>query len=153
FFASDSVGQTIPAASSATSPSTLNSTLTIPSFNGTFKIKKITVQLNAAFTNDASLAATLIAPDGTQIPLFANGTLSGSNLVNTILDASASTALTAGSAPYSGTFKPSGTLSTGSSSLLGHTVDIQNSAGQWVPGVWTLRLVNSKTGLTGTLGS
>ena len=154
FFASDSVGQTIPAASSATSAGVLNSTLTIPSFNGTFKIKKITVQLNAAFPNDAGLAATLIAPDGTSIPLFANGTLSGSNFVNTILDDAASNALTSSTAtgPYSGTFKPSGSLSSLAANG-GRTVDIQNSAGQWVPGVWTLRLTNSKTGTSGTLGS
>ena len=69
YFASDSVGQTIPAAT-ATGPGTLNSTLTIPSFNGTFKIAKITVQLNAAFPTDSALSAVLIAPDGTQVPLF-----------------------------------------------------------------------------------
>ena len=37
--------------------------------------------------------------------------------------------------------------------LDGKTVDMKNAAGQWIPGVWTLQLTNSKTGITGTLGS
>ena len=59
YFASDSVGQTIPAASSATSFGTLNSTVTVPSFGGTFKAAKVTVQLNAAFSANAGLSAYL----------------------------------------------------------------------------------------------
>ena len=152
YFASDNLGQTIPAATSATAPGTLNSTLTVPSFNGTFKVAKLTVQLNAAFPTDSALTATLIAPDGTQIPLFSNVGGTGSNFVNTIFDDSALTPIASGTAPFTGTFKPTGSLSTGASSR-GHTVDFKNTANQWVPGVWTLQLTNSKTGVTGTLGS
>ena len=153
YFASDSLGQTIPSATSATVPGTLNSTLTVPSFGGTFKVAKLTVQLNAAFPTDSALTATLIAPDGTKIPLFSDVGGTGSNFVNTIFDDSALTPIASGTAPFTGTFKPTGSLSTGASSLLGHTVDFKNTAGQWVPGVWTLQLTNSKTGVTGTLGS
>ena len=62
-----STGQIIPAATSATSPGTLDSTLTIPSYNGTFTVADITVELNAAFSPDSDLTAVLIAPDGTQV--------------------------------------------------------------------------------------
>ena len=147
YFASDSVGQTIPAGPGASG--TLNSTLTVPSFNGTFQIARLTVQLNAAFPVDSALGATLIAPDGTQIPLFSGVGGNGSNFINTVLDDTALNPITAGTAPFTGTFQPSGKLA----NLAGHSVDFKNAAGNWVPGVWTLRLVNSQSGITGTLGS
>jgi subtilisin-like proprotein convertase family protein len=148
FFPSDATGQTIPAAT-ATGPGTLNSTVTVPGFGGTFKVAKVTVQLNATFPTDSNLAAVLIAPDGTQVPLFAGVGGTGSNFVNTIFDDSAVNAITAGTAPFTGSFKPSNPLS----ALNGKTVDIQNAVGQWVPGIWTLQLTNSKTGVTGTLNN
>jgi subtilisin-like proprotein convertase family protein len=91
----------------------------------------------------------LIAPDGTKITLFSGVGGTGSNFVNTIFDDSALNPIASGTAPFTGTFKPTGTLST----FGGHTVDFKNTANQWVPGVWTLQLTNSKTGVTGTLGS
>ena len=144
YFASDSVGLTIPNAVSSTVPSSITSTLTVPSFNGTFKIAKVTVQLNAAFTNNSGLSAILIAPDDTplnpdRITLFANNTLSGANLVNTTFDDAAVKSITAGTAPYSGTFLASGMLA--------------GFAGKSVDGVWKLQLVNTLTGASGTLGS
>ncbi len=129
-------------------PSVLDSTFKIPSFNGTFAIQDITVQLNIAFTHDASLSAVLIAPDGTQVPLFSGvGGATGANFVNTTFDDAAETAITAGTAPFTGTYRPTGMLST----LDGKTVDIQNAIGQWVPGVWTLEITNSSTTITGML--
>ena len=71
----------------------------------------------------------------------------GSNFVNTVFDDAAENSITTGTAPFTGTFQPTGTLST----LDGHTVDIKNSVDQWVPGVWTLQLTNTMTGVTGTL--
>src|SRR5208283_2294602 len=106
-----------------------------------------TVQLSAAFPTDSGLSAVLIAPDGTQVPLFSGVGGTGSNFINTVFDDTAENSITMGTAPFTGTYRPTGTLST----LDGHTVDMQNSAGQWVPGVWTLQLTNSQTGTTGML--
>jgi subtilisin-like proprotein convertase family protein len=145
-YPSDSALQPIPAAT-ASAPGVLSSTLTVPSFDGTFKVADITVQLNAAFATDSALTAVLIAPDGTQVQLFSGVGGAGANFINTTFDDSAENSITSGKAPFTGTFKPSGLLS----SLDGKTVDMQNSAAQWVPGVWTLQITNTKTGTAGTL--
>ena len=50
-------------------PGTLNSTVTINS-GGTLQIQDLTVSLSIASTADSGLTAVLIAPNGTQIPLF-----------------------------------------------------------------------------------
>ena len=146
FSSTSSTGQVIPAATS-TGPGTLDSTLTVPSYDGTFTVGQITVELNAAFSPDSGLTAVLIAPNGTKVTLFSGVGGTGSNFVNTVFDDTAENSITTGTAPFTGTYRPTGMLST----LNGVTVDMQNSVGQWVPGVWTLQLTNSKTGATGML--
>ncbi len=127
----------------------LPSTTTIPSFDGTFTIAHISVSLNIAFTDDADLTAILIAPDGTQVPLFAGVGGTGGNFVNTTFDDSGETSITTGKAPFTGTYRPTGQLST----LDGKTVDIKNPAdpAEWIAGVWTLEIINNSTGTKGTL--
>ena len=69
YFPSDSIGQTIPAATSA-GPGTLDSTLTIPSFDGTFKIARTSRSSSTPRSRRIRrLTAVLIAPDGTHGPL------------------------------------------------------------------------------------
>ncbi len=135
FFPSNNLGQTIPAAT--LTASTLDSLLTVPNFNGSFKIADITVQLTAAFAPDSALTVVLIAPDGTPIQLFANVGGNGANFVNTVFDDSALNSIAGGAAPFTGTFKPAGTLS----SLDGKEAD----------GVWKLEITNSSTGTAGIL--
>ena len=149
-YPSDDTLQTIPAATSPTSPGVLQSTVTIPSFDGTFKVADISVQLNAVFSSDSSLTGILIAPNGSQVTLF-SGLSGGQNFVNTTIEDAAETSITTGAAPFTGTFKPSG--STPLSSLNGLTVDMKNplDPSLWVPGVWTLKLINSQSGATGIL--
>ena len=147
-YPSDSTLQTIPAAT-ATTPGSLTSTLTIPSFDGTFTVAAITVELNIAMTPDSSLTAVLIAPDGTQVPLFAGVGGSGSDFINTTFSDAGETSITTGTAPFTGTYRPTGQLS----NFDGHTVDMKNPADSalWVPGVWKLQITNSKIGTTGIL--
>ena len=149
FFPSSNFGQTIPGAT-ASGPGMLDSTLSIPSFDGTFQVAKITVKLTATVPADSGLTAILIAPDGTQVTLFSGVGGAGTTFVNTVLDDASGTSITAGAAPFTGTYRPTGQLS----SLDGKTVDMPNPAapGQWAPGVWTLRLLNAKTG-TGMLAN
>ena len=146
-YPSDSALQTIPAATSSTTPSVLDSTVTVPSFDGSFKIAHISVQLNASFTDDESLSAVLIAPDGTQVPLFSNVGGSKANFVNTTFDDGAESSITTGSAPFTGSYRPASPLSI----LDGKTVDFTNSAAMWIPGVWTLQITNTNTLVKGTL--
>jgi subtilisin-like proprotein convertase family protein len=143
FFPSDGIGLTIPAATAAGS-GTLDSTLTVPDSGGTFKIQNITVQLNAAFPKDSALTAVLVAPDGTQIPLFSGVGGTGKNFVNTVFDDSAANSITQGTAPFTGAFRPAYGLS--SPTLTG----LQGKAAD---GTWHLRLTNTQTGATGTLDS
>ncbi len=124
----------------------LMSTVTIPSFGGTFTIANITVSLTAAFSPDSDLAAVLIAPDGTQVPLFSGVGGTGSNFINTEFSDSAETPIASGTAPFTGIYKPTGTLA----SLNNLPVDFKNTFGLWVPGVWTLELTASQ-GATGVL--
>ena len=69
--------------------------LTIPSYDGTFKIAKVTVELNIAFRTIRRLERDPDRSDGTPVTLFADS-LSGANLINTVLDDSAENSITAG---------------------------------------------------------
>ena len=104
-FPSDFIGQAIPAATSA-GAGTLDSTLTVASTDDTFLIQDISVQINAAFPTDSALTAVLVAPDGTKIPLFSGVGGTGANFVNTVFNDSATTSIAAGTAPFTGTFRP-----------------------------------------------
>jgi large repetitive protein len=139
YFPSDvQTGQTISGA--------LNSTLTIPSYGGTFTIADITVSMTVAFTPDSDLTAVLISPSGTEVVLFSGVGASGTNFIDTVFDDSATTPITSGSSPFTGTYQPTGSLA----SLDGETVD-KNTDGLWVPGVWTLQISSSSASATGTL--
>ena len=153
YFPSNSTGQIIPAATSTTAPGTLLSTLTIPSYDGTFQIQDLSVQLTAAFSTTSGLTAVLIAPDGTQVTLFSGVGGNGSNFVNTVLSDSAETSITSATAPFTGTFQPAQSLS----ALFGKAVDKQittanpSNPNPWVAGTWTLKVTNSLTGVSGML--
>ena len=114
----------------------VDSSLSVPSFGGTFTIADINVSLSVAFSPDSDLTAVLIAPNGMQVQLFTGVGGSGRNFINTVLDDGAANPITSGTAPFTGSFRPTGMLS----SLVGQTVDFKNSFGLWVPGVWTLKL-------------
>ena len=133
-----SVNQAIPSATSTTSPGTLNSLLTIPDYGGTFNVGKVTVQLNVSTSADSILSAYLIGPDGkTTVTLFQNVGGSGKNFTNTVLDDAALYSITQGAAPFTGPFKPTGSLA---------ALNGENVSGQW-----TLRLVNNSISGTATL--
>ncbi|MEL6104393.1 MAG: proprotein convertase P-domain-containing protein [Planctomycetota bacterium] len=71
----------------------------------------LTVELNVASPNVGTLTFTLTAPDGTSITLVDPADVSGSNFTGTVLDDSAASPLSGGSAPYTGSFQPSNALS------------------------------------------
>ena len=149
FPSTSSTGQIIPAATSSTSPGTLDSTLTVPSYDGTFTIANITVELNAAFSPDSDLTAVLIAPNGTQVTLFSDVGGSGSNFINTVFDDSAENSITTGTAPFTGTYQPDRYALDPGRPDGRHPEPAGSSL--WVPGVWTLQLTNTATGATGML--
>ena len=105
----------------------------------------VSVRLNHTF--DGDLAMTLIAPDNTSIPLVTNRGSSGQNFgsgtndcsgTSTVFDDSAATAISAGGAPYAGSFRPESVLSA--------------LNGKNLTGTWKLHIVDSGPADTGTVG-
>jgi serine protease len=78
--------------------------------------------LNISHTFLSDLNAVLVSPAGTQVELFSGVGSSGDNFTGTILDDEAATAIADGSAPFTGSYRPSNPLS---------AFDGQNSAGAW----------------------
>lgn len=69
----------------------------------------VTVNLTHTFVGDLDMK--LVGPDNTEVVLVDRVGGSGDNFTNTTFDDEASTPISAGSAPFSGTFQPSGSLS------------------------------------------
>jgi subtilisin family serine protease/subtilisin-like proprotein convertase family protein len=120
----------IPANASASSAVRVNQNLTVQS---------VTVNVNITFPKDGNLVLILEAPDGTEVKLANLNGGSGQNFQNTTFDDNAATSISAGSAPFNGTYQPA-------SSLAGLT-------GKNASGIWTLLVENTATGSTGTLNN
>jgi subtilisin-like proprotein convertase family protein len=114
---------------------TISSTLFARGFIG--PIKKLTVTLNIAHTFDGDLEMVLISPNGTQVPLITHRGTSGQNFTGTILDDAASTPISAGTAPFSNTYRPEQPLSA--------------FVGKNPNGVWTLRVTDTNLFDSGTV--
>ena len=132
-------GQRIANAATTLGAGTLSSSVTVNS-GGTLKVQNLTVSLSIGAASDVGLSAVLVAPDGTQIPLFSG--LSGSNLINTVLDDTSLNPLSGAAAPYTGTFLPA--YPAGSSKL-------SSMVNKSADGTWTLLLTNTQTGAVATL--
>ncbi len=112
---------------------------------------KIAVQVNITHAFDQDLYMYLVAPNGAILQLAAAVGGSGANFTNTIFTDTATTSITAGSAPFTGQYKPSGSLST----TCGNTGTVATFAaiggGSIVPnGTWTLKVYDGVALVTGT---
>ena len=76
----------------------------------TGRILDLNVRVNITHDWDEDLDVFLIAPDGTRTELFTDVGGMGANFTNTVLDDEATTSITAGSAPFTGTYLPEGNL-------------------------------------------
>jgi subtilisin-like proprotein convertase family protein len=102
-------------------------------------ITDLTVSLSITHTFDSDLLITLTGPGGDTLTLFNRRGGAGHNLVNTVFSDSASTAIAAGSAPFTGSFLPEQALT-----------PFKNRTAQ---GVWTLRIQDLKPLDSGTLNA
>ncbi|MFB2879592.1 S8 family serine peptidase [Aerosakkonemataceae cyanobacterium BLCC-F46] len=102
-------------------------------------IEDVNVKLNINHTWDTDLDVFLVSPSGTEIQLFTDVGSNGDNFINTILDDEAATSITAGFAPFTGTFRPEGLLS---------ALD-----GQDPNGTWKLKITDDELGDVGTLNN
>ena len=107
--------------------------------NGTVgTISDVEVELTISHPLVSDLSASLTAPDGTVVPLFAAGMGGGgANITGLVLSDHAATSILTATAPFNGAFQPSGTLA----SLNG-----KNPLGQW-----TLTVTDGVAANTGTL--
>ena len=71
-----------------------------------FVYSDINVEFDISHTWDGDLEATLVAPDGTAILLFSRNGSSGDNFTRTVFDSEAATLISAGTAPFTGRFRP-----------------------------------------------
>ena len=102
-------------------------------------IADVNVTVNIDHTRDQDLDVFLIAPDGTRVELFTDVGGNGDNFVGTTLDDEASGSIVDGSAPFTGSFRPEGSLS---------ALDGKDSVG-----TWSLEITDDKRRETGTLNS
>jgi subtilisin-like proprotein convertase family protein len=104
------------------------SPITIPEVQGG-TIVDVNVRVNITHTNDADLGIFLIHPDGTSIELSSGNGGSGDNYTNAIFDDAAGIGITAGVAPFTGTFRPE--------------VPLAGLNGKQSAGLWGLRVVDA----------
>jgi subtilisin-like proprotein convertase family protein len=88
----------------------------------------VSVTVNITHPYDGDLDISLISPGGTTIDLSSDNGGTGDNYVNTIFDPNAGTAITAGGAPFTGSFRPEGNFS--------------SITGQNLNGNWTLKVAD-----------
>ena len=114
---------------------TRTSTVTASGVDGV--VTDVNVKVNFTMTFDGDLDVFLLGPDGTRVELFTDVGGAGANFTNTILDDQAATAITAGTAPFTGSFRPEGTLSS-----------FNGKSGN---GTWTLEVSDDASGDVATL--
>jgi uncharacterized repeat protein (TIGR01451 family) len=88
----------------------------------------VEVRLNITHTYDRDLDIFLIGPDNTRVELTTDNGGSSNDFIDTIFDDEATTPITDGTAPFTGRFRPEGSLA---------TLD-----GQPATGTWTLEVTD-----------
>ena len=125
-----SVAETIP------DEGTLTSTLVIGDMGA---IEDLNVKVNISHDWDSELDVYLIAPDDTRIELFTDVGGSKDDFIDTILDDAASQSITEGSAPFTGSYRPEGSL--------------DDLIGKEMQGAWSLEITDDSWFGSGTLNS
>jgi subtilisin-like proprotein convertase family protein len=89
---------------------TTTSTLSMAGVPTGATITNMSVTFNATHTFDGDLDISLTGPNGSTVDLSSDNGGGNDNYVNTVFSNTASTAITAGTAPFTGTFLPEGNL-------------------------------------------
>ena len=102
----------MPAATDVPSPissaGTITSQTIVAGVIGTLTDVNVSLSLN--HTNDEDLDIFLVAPDGTMVELASDVGGSGDNFANSVFDQQAATVVNAGTVPFTGSFRPEGSL-------------------------------------------
>jgi subtilisin-like proprotein convertase family protein len=113
-----------------------NTTSTVAVTGATITDVNVTLG-QVSHTYDADLDIYIKHPDGTERMLSTDNGGAGDNYVGTVFDDEATTAVTAGAAPFTGSYRPEATLSI--------------FDGKAAVGTWTLRIYDDSRGDTGAL--
>ena len=115
-------------------PAGINSTLLV---NEAATVNSITVTVNITHTFVGDLTLLLTSPAGTTVVLANEVGGGGDNYINTVFDNDATTPITSGSAPFTGTFQPEG--------------DLSAFMGEASGGIWTLNVADNAGADTGAI--
>ena len=96
----------------------------------------ISVLVNLTHTFNGDIDMYLIGPNGTEIELSTDNGAGGDNYTNTVFSTNATTSITDGASPFTGTFLPEGDLSQ----------FLSAASGQWI-----LKIIDDAGGDNGTL--
>ncbi len=99
----------------------------------------VNVVLNISHTYDADLDVYLYSPSGTRVELFTDVGGSGHDFFGTTLDDEAATAISSGTAPFTGSYRPEGLL--------------RDFDGENPNGSWTLQITDDAGGDFGMLNA
>lgn len=102
-------------------------------------VQDANVRMNMTHTYDGDLVLSLIAPNSATVALSTRRGSGGDNFINTVFDDEATTPISAGSAPFTGSFIPESPL-TGAEGIPGS-------------GAWRLKVVDQAGADTGTIDS
>jgi subtilisin-like proprotein convertase family protein len=102
-------------------------------------ILDLNVRLDISHGRVSDLQVLLRGPNGQTVELFSNIGGNGKNFINTVLDDEATQSITTASAPFTGTFRPVGSLSA--------------FDGRPAQGTWTLEVTDNAARQTGTLNN
>ncbi len=102
-------------------------------------ITDVNVTVNITHTYDGDLGIYLIAPDLTQVELSTGNGGGSDNYFNTVFDDEAGTSITTGTAPFTGSYEPEGSLA---------ALDGMNASG-----LWQLWVVDNSSIDAGTIDS
>jgi len=115
------------------------SVIIVPAINAITTLSDVNVTLDITHPAVEDLDVFLQSPTGTTVELFTDVGGANANFTATTLDNSAGTSITAGTAPFTGTFAPEGNL--------------DDFTGETSVGTWTLTITDDTPGNAGTLNS
>ncbi|MCC7503477.1 MAG: CotH kinase family protein [Flavobacteriales bacterium] len=110
----------------------------VPTTLDTVAFGVMEVCINLTHTYDADLEISLVAPDGTTVPLSIGNGGSGNNYLNTCFRQDASASILNGTPPFNGTYRPQGQLGLVNNGQLGN-------------GAWALKIYDNYPSDAGTL--
>ncbi len=129
-------------------PTGVTSAVTVSGLNPTTLLSNsvVSVTINITHTYDADLIISLISPSGNTINLSNSRGGNADNFVNTVFSASATTSISAGTAPFTGSYLPEAAFSSLTGNLNGTwSLKVVDHAGtdQGTINNWTLQLNQS----------